>query len=68
MESMRGDAIRAAIEYCIDLNEMDASLALTPLERLTPHEHARELIAAARNAGIQHYGFNPGLAEAVNRS
>ena len=62
-----GQACRAAVEYGIDLDQLDSSLALTPLERLIRHDQALELILALRKAGIQHYGFDPRFAEAPER-
>lgn len=56
-------AIRAAVEYGMDLAQMDASLDLTPLERLILHEQALQLILAMKDAGIRYYGFDPGLAD-----
>ena len=63
-----GKAGRAALEYGIDLAQLDASLALTPLERVILHDHALPLILAMKTAGIEHYGFDPGLAETVERT
>jgi hypothetical protein len=60
-----GNAGRAAVEYGIDFAPLDASLALTPLERLIRHDQALPLILAMKNAGIQHYGFDPGLVEGI---
>ena len=62
-----GEACKAAVEYGIDLSQLDASLALTPLERLIRHDQALELILAVRLAGIQHYGFDPRFVEALER-
>jgi hypothetical protein len=62
-----GYACKAAIDYGIDFAQLDASLALTPLERLILHDQALALIIAARDAGIQHYGFDPGPVEAFER-
>jgi hypothetical protein len=63
-----GNAGRAAVEYGIDLEQLDANLALTPLERLILHDQALQLILAMKNAGIRYYGFDPGLAEAIERT
>ena len=63
MNHALGKACRAAVEYGIDLSELDSSLALTPLERLICHDQALELVYAARQAGILHYGIHSRLAE-----
>ena len=63
-----GNASRAAVEYGIDLADLDASLALTPLERLILHDQALQLILAMKSAGVRYYGFDPGLVEAVERA
>lgn len=63
-----GDAGRAAVEYGLDLAQLDASLALTPLERLILHDQALQLVLAMKNAGIRYYGFDPGLAQAIERT
>ena len=63
-----GDACRAAAEYGIDLTRLDANLALTPLERLILHDQALQAVLAIKDAGIRYYGFDPGPAEAVERT
>ena len=62
-EPSLGKACKAAVEYGIDLNQLDASLALTPLERLMRNDQALELILAVIRAGIHYYGFNPRSGE-----
>lgn len=52
-------ARRAALEYGIDLSITDYLLTLTPDERLERHDQALELVRALRQAGIEHYGFDP---------
>jgi hypothetical protein len=63
-----GNAGRIAVEFGIDLAQLDAALALTPLERLIRHDQALPLILSMKNAGIQHYGFDPGFAEEIERT
>jgi hypothetical protein len=63
-----GKACRAAVDYGIDLRELDYLLGLTPLERLLRHDQALQLILAARKAGVQHYGFDPRPAEEPERA
>jgi hypothetical protein len=58
-----GRACQAAIDFGIDLSELDYVLGLTPLERLVRHDQALELIFAARKAGVRYYGFDPRPAE-----
>jgi hypothetical protein len=57
------DAWQAAIEYGIDVNQLEYLLTLTPLERIERHDRALELVRALREAGIKHYGFDPRLPE-----
>jgi len=63
-----GKACRAAVDYGIDLRELDYLMGLTPLERLVRHDQALQLILAARKAGIQRYGFDPRPAEEPERA
>jgi len=63
-----GDACSAAAEYGIDLARLDANLARTPLERLILHDQALHAALAIKDAGIRYYGFDPGPAEAVERT
>jgi hypothetical protein len=62
-----GPAWQAAIDFGIDVGQLDFLLTLTPTERLLRHEDALALVRAARQAGIAHYGFDPGLTEAPDR-
>jgi len=63
-----GPACQAAIEFGIDLRELDYLLGLTPLERLVRHDQALQLIIAARKAGVQYYGVNARPAEDPGKS
>jgi hypothetical protein len=56
-----GSAWQAAIDFGIDVSQLEFLLTLTPTERLLRHESALTLVRAARQAGIAHYGFDPGL-------
>ena len=51
-------ARQAAIDYGIDVNQMDYILSLTPAERLRRHDAALVLVRAARKAGMRYYGFD----------
>ena len=53
------DAWQAAIDYGIDVSQLEYLLTLTPEERLLRHEQALTLVRAARQAGIDYYGFDP---------
>lgn len=57
------DAWQAAVEYGIDIGQLDFLMTLSPAERLRRHEIVRPLIVAARQAGIDYYGFDPRSAE-----
>jgi hypothetical protein len=59
------DPWQTAVEYGIDIGQLEFLLALTPAERLRRHEIVRPLIVAARRAGIQYYGFDPRPPEAA---
>jgi hypothetical protein len=50
---------REAAEYGIDVGQLEFLLTLTPAQRLRRHDAALALVRAAREAGIQHYGFDP---------
>jgi hypothetical protein len=52
-------AYQDAVEYGIDVCQLEYLLALTPAERLTRHDAALALVLAAREAGVRYYGFNP---------
>jgi len=66
-ESLPGDAWQAAIDYGIDVHQLEYLLTLTPAERLQRHEQALVLVRAMREAGIRYYGFDPRLAETPER-
>jgi hypothetical protein len=53
------DAWQKAKEYGIDIAQLEFLIALSPAERLRRHDMVRPLILAARQAGIQYYGFDP---------
>ena len=57
------NAWQAAIDYGIDVSQLEYLLTLTPAERLARHEQALALFRLAREAGIKHYGFDPRLVE-----
>jgi len=61
------NAFRTSGDLGFDLDELEYSLTLAPLERLIRHDQALELILAVRQAGIRHYGFDPGLPEDSER-
>lgn len=58
------DAWQAAIDYGIDMNQVEYLLTLTPDERLVRHDQALQLVRALREAGIKYYGFDPRHPEA----
>lgn len=43
----------------IDVDLLDYLQTLTPAERVARHEAALELARALRQAGTEHYGFDP---------
>lgn len=53
------DAWQAAIDYGIDVSQLEYLLTLTPHERLIRHNQALDLVRALRAAGTAHYGFDP---------
>lgn len=57
-KSSKKKARQAAIDYGIDVNQMDYILSLTPGERLKRHDAALVLVKAARKAGRRYYGFD----------
>jgi hypothetical protein len=57
------DPWQEALDYGIDTGRLEFLLTLSPAERLRRHDRARPLIIAARQAGIQYYGFDPGPTE-----
>ncbi len=58
----KSDAWQRARLYGIDTARLAFLLTLSPAERLHRHDIVRPLINAARQAGIQYYGFDPRLA------
>jgi hypothetical protein len=52
-------AYKDAVEYGIDISQLEFLLTLTPTERWMRHDAALALVLAAREAGIQYYGFDP---------
>jgi hypothetical protein len=57
-------AYQDAVEYGIDICQLEYLLTLTPAERLIRHDAALALVSAAREAGIRYYGFDPRHPEA----
>jgi hypothetical protein len=60
------DEWQAAIDYGIDVSQLDYLLTLTPTDRILRHDRALDLVRAVRQAGIRHYGFDPGDPEAAS--
>ena len=60
---LKTDAWQRALDYGIDTGQLEFLLTLSPAERLRRHDIARPIIIAARQAGIQYYGFDPRLTE-----
>ena len=52
-------AWQAAIDYGIDVSQIDDRLALTPAQRIERHSQVLVLVRALRQAGIKLYGFDP---------
>lgn len=52
-------AWQAAIDFGIDVSQVDDRLALTPAERIKRHSQVLVLVRALRGAGIKLYGFDP---------
>ena len=52
-------AWQAAIDYGIDVSQIDERLALTPAERIMRHSRVLVFVRALRQAGIKLYGFDP---------
>jgi hypothetical protein len=55
----RKTAYQDAVEYGIDICQLEYLLTLTPMERLLRHDAALAFILAAGEAGIRYYGFDP---------
>jgi len=53
------NAWQAAIDYGIDVSQIDDQLALTPAERIKRHSQVLVLVRALRQAGMKRYGFDP---------
>jgi hypothetical protein len=60
----RKTAYNEAVAYGIDIHQLEYLLTLTPMERLMRHDDALAVVLAVREAGIQHYGFDPRHPEA----
>ena len=56
-------AWQAAIDYGIDVSQLEYLMTLTPAERVQRHEMALTLVRALRQAAIKYYGFDPRIAE-----
>lgn len=54
-----GDAWQAAIDFGIDVSQIEHLLTLTPTERFRRHAQALALVQEMRAAGKRHYGFDP---------
>ena len=61
------DAWQAAIDYGIDVSQLEYLLTLTPTQRVERHQQALVLVRAMRQAGVDHYGFDPRYPEATQR-
>jgi hypothetical protein len=59
----RKSACQDAVEYGIDICQLEFLLTLTPLDRLMRHNAALDLVLAAREAGKKYYGFDPRYPE-----
>jgi hypothetical protein len=55
----RKTACQDAVEYGIDICQLEYLLTLTPMERLLRHDAALDFVLAAREAGKRYYGFDP---------
>ncbi len=63
LQTVDSGSPQTAADLTERVDELEYTLSLTPLERLIRHDQALELILAMRQAGIRHYGFDPGLPE-----
>jgi hypothetical protein len=52
-------AYQDAIEFGIDISQLEYLLTLSYAERLKRHDAALAFVSATREAGIQYYGFDP---------
>ena len=59
ISGIQKSAYQEAIEYGIDISQLEYLLTLSPTERLIRHDAALTLVLAAREAGIRYYGFDP---------
>ncbi len=59
-----GDAWQRAIDFGIDVAQLEYLLTLTPHERIERHDRALELVRALRAAGREHSGFDLRYPEA----
>lgn len=57
--SQEPGARQAAIDYGIDVIQLEYLLTLTPAERLERHEQFLSLVEAVREGGRRHYGCDP---------
>ena len=62
-----GSAWRAAVEFGIDVSQIEYLLTLSPAQRLARHDQALALVQAMRAAGIAHYGYDPRPPETPDR-
>ncbi len=67
IEKEHGPAFQSAVEYGIDIYQLQYLLTLTPAERLMRHDAALALVLAACEAGVRYYGFDrsPNLKPAI---
>ena len=64
-EPCHGEAWQAAIDFGIDMSQIEFLRTLTPTDRLHRHTQALELVRAMRAAGKRYYGFDPRHLEAA---
>jgi hypothetical protein len=68
LNELNSDAWQAAIDYGIDISQLEYLLTLTPTERFRLHARALAAVRALRAAGVEYYGFDPGIAETPERA
>ena len=68
MAAGQSNAWQAAIDYGIDVSQIEYLLTLTPEERIIRHDQALELVRALREAGIRRYGYDPRLPETADQT
>ncbi|MFH1419722.1 MAG: hypothetical protein ABII12_15730 [Planctomycetota bacterium] len=61
----QGKAWQAAIDFGIDMSQIEVLRTLTPTERLNRHAQALAVVRAMRAAGEGYYGFDPRHPEAA---